>query len=320
MLRDPFHPASELIQVNESHPGLCHQGSSCGGTMFKYILVPATGARTDAPVFATALALARLFPAHLEFLHVRIDVQQTVMAMASADMGGGGGYDQIIQSLEQEVANRQRLAEQAFREFCEQEHLPVSGEPTVNLPSAEWGLETGDEPILLAEHGRTADLLVVGRAREGEAVALDILEAALMGTGRPVLIAPPIVPRSISGTVAVAWKDTPESAKAVAAAQPFLAIADQVVIYTVDEGTEHDEFSCERLRHELSWHNTNISLHHLKQDDRPPVEVLMNAVARANADLLVMGGYGHSRLREVIFGGFTRHVLNGARLPVLMAH
>ena len=288
--------------------------------MFKYILVPVTGAGTDAPVFATALAVARLFRSHLEFLHVRIDVQRTMLAMMSADMGGGGGYEQIIESLEQEVARRQRLGEQAFHDFCAQEHLPVSCQPTVNLPSAEWTLETGDEPKLLAEHSRTADLLVLGRAREDERVAMDILEAALMATGRPVLIAPPTVSRRISGIVAIAWKDTPESAKAVATAQPFLAIADQIIIYTVDDGTPRDQSSCQRLRHELSWHNTNISVHHLKQDDRPPVEVLLNAVSGANADLLVMGGYGHSRLREVIFGGFTRHVMNGASLPVLMAH
>lgn len=218
------------------------------------------------------------------------------------------------------MASRQRLAEQSFRAFCEQEHLSVSCGSTVDPPSAEWTLETGDEPALLADHTRTADLLVVGRARDDEAVAIDILEAALMGTGRPVLIASPIVSRRISGIVAIAWKDTPESAKAVASSQPFLAMADQVIIYTVDDGTSRHHSSCKRLRHELSWHNSNISVHHLKHDDRPPVEVLLNAVAGANADLLVMGGYGHSRLHEVIFGGFTRHVMNGASLPVLMAH
>jgi nucleotide-binding universal stress UspA family protein len=73
-------------------------------------------------------------------------------------------------------------------------------------------------------------------------------------------------------------------------------------------------------RQPTALHNTNISVCHLKQDDRPPVEALLNAVAGTNADLLVMGGYGHGRLREVIFGGFARRVLNGASLPILMAH
>lgn len=69
--------------------------------MLKYILVPVIGARTDAPVFATALAVARLFRAHLEFLHVRVDVSRTMLTMMSTDMRGGGGYEQIIESVEQ---------------------------------------------------------------------------------------------------------------------------------------------------------------------------------------------------------------------------
>ena len=289
--------------------------------MFKYILVPATGSEADAPVFATALAVARLSAAHLEFLHVRIDVEQTLMAMASADMGGGAaGYDQIIESLGQEAAGRQQKAEQAFRDFCERESLPISSEAATKLPSAEWRLETGDEPTWLAEHGRAADLLVVARGRDGEAGGMDLLEASLMTTGRPVLIASPKPPSRISGTVAIAWKNRREAARATAAAQPFLDLADRVIILSVDEGTGTDEASCDRLRHALSWHNANTIVKRLKGDGRPPVETLLAASAEAGADMLVMGGYGHSRVREMVFGGFTRRVLTGADLPILMAH
>jgi nucleotide-binding universal stress UspA family protein len=288
--------------------------------MSRYILVPATGADTDAPVFATALTIPRLLPAHLEFLHVRADVQETLTAMASADMGGGMGYGQLPESLEREVASRQKKAELAFRDFCEQEKLLVSADPTASLPSVEWRMETGDEPAWLAVHGRAADLLVVGRARDGEPVAMDLLEAALMATGRPTLIAPSKAPRGLSGVVAIAWKDRPEAARAIAAAQPFIRMADQVVILSVIEEAGADERSCERLRHALSWQNPKTSVRCLKHDDRPAVDTLLAAAADANADLLVMGGYGHSRLREVIFGGFTRHVLSHAELPVLMTH
>ena len=87
--------------------------------MFKYILVPATGADTDEPMFSTALAVARQSGSHLVFLHVRIDVQQVLMAMATADMGGGVSYDRIIETLEEDVATRQKKAERAFHDFCE---------------------------------------------------------------------------------------------------------------------------------------------------------------------------------------------------------
>jgi nucleotide-binding universal stress UspA family protein len=288
--------------------------------MFKYILVPVTGAETDAPVFATALAVARLMPAHLEFLHGRFDVQQTLMAIASGDMGGGGGYTQIMDSLEEDAATRQRQAEHAFMDFCHREHLAISSDPATNLPSAEWHVETGDEPRWLAERGHIADLLVVGRAREGEPVAMDVLEAALMASGRPVLIASARPPTALTGTIAIAWKDCPEAARAVAAAMPFIERADRVVILSVDEGAATEGESCERLRHALAWHNAGTMVRRVKPAGRPAAETLLAAAAAAGADMLVMGGYGHSRTREVIFGGFTRHVLTDAPLPILMAH
>jgi len=288
--------------------------------MSRYILVPCTGAKTDESVFGTALMVARLLPAHLEFLHVRVDVQETLTAMASADTGGGIGYGEILETLEQEVTNRQKSAETAFHDFCARERIPVTADPTTTLPSAEWRIETGDEPTWLATHGRAADLLVVGREREGEPVAMDILEAALIATGRPVLITPPQARRELSGTVAIAWKDTPEAARAVAAAQPFLRMADRVIIFTVIEDGRNDEQSCERLRHALSWRNGQVSVQCLRHGQHPPIDTLLAAVSAAKADLLIMGGYGHSRVREVIFGGFTRRILSHADMPVLMAH
>jgi nucleotide-binding universal stress UspA family protein len=288
--------------------------------MFKYILVPATGAETDVPVFATALAVARLSAAHVEFLHVRLDVQRTVAAIASADMGVGTGYDQIISSLEQDVAEREKKAEVLFREFCQREGMTISSEASIHQASAEWSTETGEESESLARHGRAADLVVMGRARGGRIVAMDVLEATLMTTGRPVLIASAKAPSRLSGTVVIAWKNTPEAARAMAAAQPFIETSSRVIILSVEENGETDEQSCERLRHALSWHNPNTNVQHLKQDSRPPFEVLLTAAGTAQADLLVMGGYGHSRLREVISGGFTKRVLTAADLPVLMAH
>src|SRR5690348_1814523 len=140
--------------------------------MIRYILVPATGTDTDAPVFATAVSVAQLLPAHLEFLHVRIDVEARLAAVASADVrglsgiltgGAGGGiqFGQFGQGLEQEAAARQKRAEAAFHDLCQREGISVTTDPSATLPSAEWRVETGDEPTWLAEHARAADLLVV---------------------------------------------------------------------------------------------------------------------------------------------------------------
>ncbi|HEY0182986.1 MAG TPA: universal stress protein [Rhodopila sp.] len=289
--------------------------------MFKYILVPVTGADTDAPVFATALAVARLSAAHLVFLHVRTDSQQILTAMAGAADMGGAIDPTAIEELERYGAERQKKAERAFHTFCEREELPVPGVPSLDRPSAEWRLEIGDEARLLAENGRAADIIVTGRRAAGEeAVAAQMLEAALMATGRPVLIPPAEAPVQLTATVAIAWKPTAEAARAVAAARPFIEMADRVIIFSVEEGIELNERSCEKLRDALSWHNPNVSIRILQPERRTPAATLLIAVREANASLLVMGGYGHTRIRELVFGGFTRHVMDDADLAVLMAH
>src|SRR6185503_8511123 len=105
-----------------------------------------------------------------------------------------------------------------------------------------------------------------------------------------------------------------------AAALPFVERADRVVILSVDEGAEMEGNACERLRHALAWHNAGTIVRRVKPAGRPAAEALLAAAAAEGANMLVMGGYGHSRTREVIFGGFTRHILTDAPLPILMAH
>jgi nucleotide-binding universal stress UspA family protein len=288
--------------------------------MVKFILVPATGTATDQPVFAAALTIARRSAAHIEFLHVRMDVREVVAAMASADISGGTGFEQTIDTMEQDAAARQERAEQEVHAFCQREGLRLAAAPDGDGVSAELRVEVGDEADWLAEHGRTADLLVIGRPREDEPVAMDLLEAALLDTGRPVLIAPAATPPSIGRSIAIAWKDTPETARAVGAAQPFVTTAERVTILAVDEGVRTAAETCERLAGALRWSNPAVTVRRLQPESRPPVDTLLAAAKAGGCDLLVMGGYSRSRVREVVFGGFTRHVLKGADLPVLMTH
>ena len=107
---------------------------------------------------------------------------------------------------------------------------------------------------------------------------------------------------------------------AVRAAMPFLRQADHVTIFTVPETDGPEDKSHLRLVKMLRWHNPNVSIQVLPEHTRPPVAVLLDAAVQAGCGLLVMGGYGHTRLREAVFGGFTRAILEAAPLPVLMAH
>jgi nucleotide-binding universal stress UspA family protein len=287
--------------------------------MIRTILVPATASHADSMVFTSALTVARAFGSHLDFLHVRLDATALVLAM-TAEGGAHANLSNVIARLEQQLDQREKRAEQDFRDFCQRERLQIVDTPTISpAPSAQWHREIGAEAGCITEYGRAADLLILGRPPADDGVSPELLEAALLDSGRPLFI-PGKTPVTIfPETIAIAWKETPEAARAVAAAMPFLAKANRIIILLVEEGLERTAEDEPRMATSLRWHGFPVSLRRLRPGAEGAPETLLGA-AREEAQLLVMGGYGHSRLREWIFGGFTRHVLSGAPLPVLMMH
>jgi nucleotide-binding universal stress UspA family protein len=288
--------------------------------MIRSILVAATGDPTDAATFAAALAIARPFGAHLDVLHVRSDPITAGVALATG-AGSGAITAGLIEQLEADVAQREARAKDAFERFRAEAGLTVPGTPAgqSNAPSAEWHVETGREPDWVAVYGRNSDLVVASRS-EDEALGRSTLEAVLLETGRPLIIPGPgaaAMPETIE-RIAIAWKPVPQAARAVALAMPFLDRAKEVVIAAVEErADERDEI--DRLTRYLGRHGLNPTIARMRPGPDGAAATLLSGIA-GRADLLVMGGYGHSRVREWVFGGFTTHVLAGAPLPVLVAH
>ncbi len=287
---------------------------------YRTILVPVTGSRGDAAVFASALAVARPFAAHLQFLHVRVDATQMAVTMA-ADGGGAILTSGLVEQLEAEADQREQRARQAFDEFCRREGLALLEEPGGQSgPSAQWLRELGSEPASVVDHGRAADLIVLGRPVNGEGVTPETIEGALLESGRPVLIPPAAPLAALPPKVAIAWNATRELARAVGAATPLLALAKESVILTVAEEERVSGEEAARLASSLRWHGIPVSTRHLEPSEEGGPDTLLAAAVEQQA-LLVMGGYGHSRLREWIFGGFTRRVLHAdVPVPVLIAH
>jgi nucleotide-binding universal stress UspA family protein len=288
--------------------------------MIKTILVPATGTDTDGGVLASALAVARPFGAHLDFLHTRIDAA-TFAATVAPEVSSAQLFTDLINKVEEEAEQREQKAKQLFESFCRREGLALAETPPgPSAPSARWLTEIGSESYWLLEYARAADLLISGRPSDDQIAPSDVLESALLDSGRPLLI-PPLAPMAaLPDTVVIAWKATPEAARAVTAAMPFLSIAKQIVIMTVAEDeTALEEEGAARLMANFRWHGFAVSVRRLEPDAGGPAETLL-AAARELAALLVMGGYGHSRLREWVFGGFTQRILRAADVPVLIAH
>jgi len=287
--------------------------------MIRTILVPATGSKGDDAVFASALALARVSGAHLGFLHVRVNAAAMAANMA-ADGSGAAMITGLVDRIEEEARQREERAKQSFERFCERERLTVSTTPSSQAgPSAEWLGEIGEEGYWIAEYGRAADLLVLGHPADDQSLAIDTIEKALLGSGRPVLMVPTAPLTALPETMIIAWKAAAEAARAVTAAMPFLASAKQILIVTVAEEQGLSDEEGARLATSLRWHGLNVSARHIQPEGHGAAETLL-AFARERAALVVMGAYGHSRLREWVFGGFTQHVLRGADVPMLMMH
>src|ERR1700732_556621 len=136
----------------------------------------------------------------------------------------------------EQADEREEKAKHLFQRFCAREGLPID-EPTPGQPgpSAQWVRQIGDEPYRVAEYGRAADLLATGRPAGGEGVAIDTIEAALLESGRPVLIPPAAPLAALPETIVIAWKAAPEAARAVTAAMPLLSTAKQILILSVTE-------------------------------------------------------------------------------------
>jgi nucleotide-binding universal stress UspA family protein len=287
--------------------------------MIKSILVAASGNDSDTATFAAALAIARPFAAHLDVLHVRLDPVSVAVAMTT-DAGGGALAAGLIQQLERETRERERKAQEIFTGFCTGAGLAVTSVPapaSTTAASAEWHVETGEEPRWMATYGVAADLIVTPRGTGEEGVAGATLEAVLLESGRPLLIPAAAAMPANFARIAIAWKPTPQAARAVAAAMPLLSRAREIVVITVAEETDGREDADRLIRH-LAWHGLAATTLRLPPGPESAATLLTGAGERA--DLLVMGGYGHSRLREWVFGGFTERALVNAPLPVLMAH
>lgn len=290
--------------------------------MFKSILVTASGG-DDTSVFETALLVARAFGGHLDFLHVRPDVTEAMVAMASAGMGMGMSRmeQSMVADMQADADSDARQAQDAVREFCARHGVPLDTVAPVGAVAATYREETGSTPQWLLDYGRFADLVVTGSKMPSHGAARETQEAALMETGRPLLIAPGKTPSSLLGTIVIAWKDTEEANHAVMAAMPLLEKAERVLLLSVlEDGEEPDAQPEERLLRLLRRHNANTVSLHLAEGGRQPVDLLLDATDREGATLLVMGGYGHSRVREALFGGFTERVLGGVEVPVLIMH
>jgi nucleotide-binding universal stress UspA family protein len=293
--------------------------------MFKTILTHMTGTDCDQPVLTAASQVARLSLGHLECLRVVADPTALVMQAAQMDLVTSAMLADALNVVEQQNREGTQRARVTLAEFSKLEGMVfASAPPGPGGVSAHWRERTGDEFDELTSQARFHDLVVLagGPERRGR-LPPEGIGQIIIGCGRPVLLAAQKPRKSITKTIAIAWKDTPEAARAVSAAMPLLSKAERIEVLSANE-EDAKAIECldcsDSIVRQLRWHGLNAYSHFVIPAGRTIPNAILETAHGFNADLLVMGGYGHSRLREFIFGGFTRRILDGVDLPVLVFH
>jgi nucleotide-binding universal stress UspA family protein len=180
----------------------------------------------------------------------------------------------------------------------------------------------GGAATRFAQISRRFDLVVVGQAqREGGPADDLVIEGALFESGRPLVVVPYIQRRGITlERVLACWDGSRTAARAIGDAMPFLERAKAVEVVIVAEERKSEEMTGANMSAHLVRHGVAASVKRIAKGDIAIQDALLSYAADSGADFMVMGGYGHSRLREFILGGVTRGILASMTLPVLMSH
>lgn len=275
--------------------------------MIKDIVVHLTGSEEDKVRIAYAAPIAEFFDAHLTGLQVHALPELIAITDPVAST-----YLQTV--LAESHARAQKVTDSLAEAFA-----PIS------VPHELRRLDVYPNSIgsTLAAEARTADLFIGTRPYGDPKGEERVEETVLFRSGRACLFVPPGgTPPKDYGTIFVAWKNTREAARAVAEAIPFLQRASQVIVGIIEEEGASEQFGIEPGT-DIGRH---LSRHGIVAEIRPingwvyAGEALLNEAQKTGAQMIVMGGYGHSRFREWVLGGATRHLLTHTAVPVLTAH
>jgi nucleotide-binding universal stress UspA family protein len=281
------------------------------------ILAVTDGAAGSDAVMVAAIDLGQRCGARVDFLHVANDPRDLLPYVGEGM--SGTALEQVTASVEASNARRREAVDASFKRLCSG-LAQVGPEETAEAGTFVVCLNvvTGWQPEEIERRGRLTDVIVMAHPSLTESDESASMDAALFGTGRPVIVVPAETTKGFGSKVAIAWSGSREGALAASAALPLLQTAKEVVVITARESD--DEVEPSTLARYLAGHRVEARTWAYAPGSESIAEGLLDQATRAGVDLLVMGAYGHSRLRERILGGATEGVLRHAKIPVLMMH
>jgi nucleotide-binding universal stress UspA family protein len=276
----------------------------------KTILIPTEDHDAMPAVLEAARLMARAFDSYMEGFAVRPSAATYLTVDPVSSLAISGAYE----------GDAPQQAQALFESFMQSHAVPRAAGDEPAHYSYAWPRSEPGEDLFIGSYGRTFDLIVLGRpGRAPENPRMPPLESALFDSGRPVLILPARVPQTIGRNILVSWNCSTEQARTNAFAMPLLQRAEKVTVLTVEEGSIPGPSGQEAALH-LRRNGIKADELTVKAGTRSRGEVILDYAASLGCDLLVKSAYTQSRLRQMIFGGATRHILTSANLPVFMAH
>ena len=282
----------------------------------KTILMPFNDALVGTHTLDQACLIAHRFDGHIEGLYLTRTAQ--VYPVDGIALAGAGAYIAYLpeDSVDQSESDRDRFIQLMAERGVPMRPLEEAGPG----PSASWKVVEGLEAQIVGDRARLFDLTVIGRTASDAPTDWEaMVEAVLFESGRPVLIAAPQAPEQLGKNVVIHWNASHEAARTIAAGMPFLREAERVLTVTV-AGDEVPGPSAEEMVASLVRAGVTAESRVVEPKGRSVGEALLEEASDLSADLMIKGAYTHNRLRQLVFGGVTRHVLSRAELPVVMAH
>jgi len=290
---------------------------------FKHILVPLFGLDSDRTALDAALAIARAHQAHIQALHAVADPLKTTPLMVDV----GVAIAEVVAAAERHAEARSTQAKLAFDSWARANNVALGDRPEPHpSASADFRAEKGQESELLARFGRLTDLIVMARPKSEQALDLVAVavEDALFSAGRPVLLIPSDCTQAhleamLNGPAIISWNGSIEAIRSIYAALPLLEDRPRVRVINVQDSHAGVQ-SASDLVHYLAWHGISASVGETAETGGSIAERLLVAARDADAGILVMGAYTHSRLKHLVLGGVTSHMIDAANIPVFMTH
>jgi nucleotide-binding universal stress UspA family protein len=275
----------------------------------KTILVPTEDHDAMPAVLEAAWLMAQRFDSYLEGFAVRPMAGTYVTLEPVSSLALTGAFD----------TEAAKHAREMFESFMKSHEVRQGAQEPAVL-SYGWPMAEAADDAFLGSYGRVFDLIVLGRpGRAPQNPRMAPLEAALFESGRPVLIVPPERPQTLGRNILVAWNGSTEQAYTNIFAMPLLRKADQVTVLAVEGGMTPGP-SAEQAAQHLRRNGIKATALTVKPESRTTGEAILDHCGQLGCDLLIKGAYTQSRLRQMIFGGATRHILATATIPVFMAH